>query len=666
MKVHVLAEAVGVEQKGPAQTPGKRREGIGGDLHGQFVPVSHDDEAVVHLSQKLGNRAVAGESAGVGSPVGVGVEAVVVVTERERALDRSVLRVAAPVQVGGLDAAAVNGDRACGDIPDQDLVEVNGRGSGDSHLPDSRRQGPGEVDEHPLGQPRGHPHVGDRRPPAAGPVRNLQPRGRELQPRLRRGPVRGRVGVVDPAVGQQGRALHSRQVAEVEKQRELAGVAVNAQALEAVVPVVVDMLEQPEDVVAAVVAGGHGRAQSRQCAGLELRVRGRRQQALVRVHLQPGGMVDGDQLGGVEVDDLLELVGRLQDVAPILRHQLPDAHVLVVVRGVVLAGGREVADDATPEEVGHEAEAAAVPGVEDGAGGPLAVELHQVEALSARGRQLRLPHPAGPEDADEFDGVGRSQAEGQTRGGAAAAAQLPLLLVAPGLHLHLCAETVEVAVQAAQPDADPASSGGGVGVQLAVRPDVDVAVAVEVFEQDQLRCPSRAQLRSGRPEGAAGPLQETDASLSKGDEIEVAVVVDVGGADAAPLPQGDFIPSPALETAPPPVLEDADLSPLRYRGDVHASVRIQVADADVRNGSAPREPAETAVGGPVGESPVPVVCVELHSAAVGENEEVDVAVVVEVGENRLPGAPLPDPGRGRDVGESCTAVVAQQARAAGP
>ena len=476
------------------------------------------------------------------------------------------------------------------------------------------------------------------------------------------------MGVVDPAVGQQRRALHPRQVAEVENQRVLAGVPVNAQALEAVVPVVVDMLELPEDVVAAVVAGGGGRTQPGQGAGLELRVRRRRQEPLVRVHLEPGGMVDGDQRGGVEVDDLLELVGRLQDVAAFLGHQLPDAHVLVVVGGVVLPRRREVADDTSPEEVGHEAEAVAVPGVEDGAGGPLAVQLHEVEPLPRRRRQLGLPDPARPQDANELDRVRRAQAEGEARRGAAAPAQLPFLLVAAGLDLHLGAETVEVAVQTAEADADPAAARGGVGVQLPVGPDVDVAVAVEVLEQDQPGGPCGAQSRIGRTEAAAGALQEADSALSEGNEVEVAVVVDVGGADAAGLFQGNFPRLLALETgSAPPVFKEVDFASGRDGGDIDAPVRGQVADAEVCGvAAAAGKPSETALGGAVREGAVAVVLVELDPAAVEEDEEVDVAVVVEVGEDRLPPGAVPYPGGPRDVFEGGAAVVAQQAHAPGP
>ena len=108
--------------------------------------------------------------------------------------------------------------------------------------------------------------------------------------------------------------------------------------------------------------------------------------ALVREDLDLARMIDGEEGEAVHEHRLLELVGDAQLQPPLAWTELlvGQADVLVGIGVVVLARPLPIAHLAAAHEVRDEGEPGAVPGVEVGAGGGLAVELLDLEASHLR------------------------------------------------------------------------------------------------------------------------------------------------------------------------------------------------------------------------------------------------------------------------------------------
>ena len=92
------------------------------------------------------------------------------------------------------------------------------------------------------------------------------------------------------------------------------------------------------------------------------------------------------------------------------------AYILVGIGAVILARCCQVAYNGAAEYIAYKAMALAVPGVEDGAGGTLAVEFGKLESLTGAGGQFGLAHSARPKNADKFHRVVGRHAEVQFAG----------------------------------------------------------------------------------------------------------------------------------------------------------------------------------------------------------------------------------------------------------
>ena len=201
-------------------------------------------------------------------------------------------------------------------------------------------------------------------------------------------------------------------------------------------------------VTASVVDDAEQGTCLRQRIDAELRVGGGRQEAFAGIDVGERRVVDGDEFGSVQVDDLLQLVADLQDETPrIRRGQMAQGEVLIRVGRRVPIRSHQVPDDGAPEKVGDEAEALAVPGVEDRTRGALPVDFGDPQAPRARRVELGLAHAAGPEYADEFHFLFLADAEVQCRRVVAAAAELLHLPRPSCLHFDAGTEAVGVAAE---------------------------------------------------------------------------------------------------------------------------------------------------------------------------------------------------------------------------
>jgi hypothetical protein len=166
-------------------------------------------------------------------------------------------------------------------------------------------------------------------------------------------------------------------------------VAAELQEREVVGPSAVALRYEHANVVAVVVDDAIGHA------GAAHRVEpdGRPRQileALGRVDLDVGGVIDRHERRLVEEHRFLELVGDANLVSPVSRDERPvgNPDVLVRVRRVELPRSRPVTHLATAEKVGDELEAAAVPGEEIWTRRRLAIEF--LDPCRRGGRQFAL------------------------------------------------------------------------------------------------------------------------------------------------------------------------------------------------------------------------------------------------------------------------------------
>ena len=218
---------------------------------------------------------------------------------------------------------------------------------------------------------------------------DVQARGGEREPRLVGGHVVAGEGVVRPA-GQEQDGVLARLGAEVQHELVLLRVAADAMEREAVREGMVERAQGGQQVAALPV---RGRARGAEAAYRE-QAEGRRRgpHPLVREDLHLRRVRHGQQRQAVQEQRLLQLVGDAQLVAAVARPKLvlADADVLVGVRRVVVPGPVPVAHLPAAQEVGHELEAAPVPGVEEGTGRRLAVQLLDEERRHGRvGRARR-------------------------------------------------------------------------------------------------------------------------------------------------------------------------------------------------------------------------------------------------------------------------------------
>ncbi len=231
---------------------------------------------------------------------------------------------------------------------------------------------------------------------------------------------------------------------KVEDERVLVRVAADAVQAEVVHEAAIEAGDAVTHIPAPVVRGHRGgnRAPHRQQAE---RLR-RLDHALVREHLHVRGMGHRQELQAVEVDHLLQLVRDPQLEAAVLRAELvgANANVLLGIGDVPQPGGEPVPHLAPAQEVAHELEALAVPGVEVGAGRRLPIQLRHVQGgAPAPGRRggkvgLGLDDPRDPDHADRVGRRALSQAEHEVRRS----------------HGGSCGRGLELLAQAARSDID--------------------------------------------------------------------------------------------------------------------------------------------------------------------------------------------------------------------
>ena len=220
------------------------------------------------------------------------------------------------------------------------------------------------------------------------------------------------------------------------------------------------------------------------------------------IDLDVGRVVDREQPDAVEVEHLFQLVRHAQLVAAVARDELAgrETHVLDGIGHVAHARGLVVAHLARAQEVRHELEARAVPGVEIGTRRRLAVELVDGQGRPAGPTALAAPVSISvwtiPETqitrtasgassrAQPEDDVGR-RGHRHRRGG------LELLAQAAGTDLHLHAHAALV---------------GDASVQL----DRERAVAVAALvreDHEPLRGRHHARPRRRRRRGRRSPAR---------------------------------------------------------------------------------------------------------------------------------------------------------------
>ena len=575
-----------------------------------------------------------------------------------------------------------------------DPVPVDPEGRREPHLPLARAQHAGEIDRNRLRPPDGDPDV-DRgaAPPAAG--------GTHLEQGHHRGDARlvgrhvvARERVVGPP-GQEQRRRAAR-LSEIERQGVLAGIAAELREREPFGVAAVEPGDAVRDVAARVVDGPDRRADvPHRVEAVRL---GRGRHPLVRVHLHVARMRQRQQLELVDEQHLLQLVRHPQLEAALARAELvaPDADVLDGIGRVVDARPVPVAHLAAAQEIGHEDEPLAVPGEEDGAGRRLAVELLHgqrrrqngwrpgrngrlrggVDRLGGGvGGRLGLEDPRGPEHPDDVGALAGSEPEHQVGGrhGGRRGRGLEPGPQAARAHLHLRAHARPIAGEAGDADSQRIvariaavhEQGEPAGV---ARREVAGPVSGEVGHHCGVRGPNGADRRRGggepcRPRDVrpCSPEIAEQAGAVRQPREQVGKPVVVVVHESRRRRAGRIRPRLHGEPAPPVALRDDEP---RRPGEEQVGVVVLVHVAG--RGGADRAGCRAHLGQPhlprhLPEGAVPQVGEEPRPGRVIDDQEVDVARVVEVGRHDRDDPPVRlQPGLGRDVLEGAVLVVAQQ------
>ena len=306
--------------------------------------------------------------------------------------------------------------------------------------------------------------------------------------------IQARVGREHPAVEPQADRLPGR-FAEVEGEGpRFGGVALVARALVAVGVDLVPGPDPPGHVAAAAIGGVDYRADSgagHHCVGRAADVPLARHDPQVAGYRHALPVIDHPEPRAVEVGGLPQLLGDPQVVEAVARGGAVDPDQLVGVVAVPDPVRQGHAQRGAPQQVGDEGDLVAVPGVEERA---TALEhlLFDDGQVPAR-RQAVLRHAVGPDDADQIG--------------------LPAVAEADVGDL---AVDLEVLVRPARLDLDRRAAAE------------DVVLLARHVETDQAN-PQPVVLR------AVQVLDPVEAGTARGDEVLVAVVVEVVGADGREL-----------------------------------------------------------------------------------------------------------------------------------
>ena len=177
------------------------------------------------------------------------------VAEGERSLDGREFGIAAPVQIAAARVQTVDLQRHLCRGPHQELIPVDRGIGGDAQAMIVAREYPFQVENHVFGKTGRVSHVQTRHDPVAALVRHLHPGRIEAEALLGGGPVRGGMRVVHPAVGQQDRVGVLAEIAQIQDNGVVFGVAVDGRVPEAIVPLVVDGAQGGQAIAAALVDG---------------------------------------------------------------------------------------------------------------------------------------------------------------------------------------------------------------------------------------------------------------------------------------------------------------------------------------------------------------------------------------------------------------------------
>src|SRR5262249_52086551 len=194
-----------------------------------------------------------------------------------------------------------------------------------------------------------------------------------------------------------------------------------------------------------------------------------------------------------------------------------------------------VANLAAAQEVGQEGEALAVPGVEEGTGRGLAVQLRERGGPAAPGIQLGLQRARGPQDAHGVCGRALAEAEDHLRGreGGCRGRGLEPLPEAARAHLDPRAYALSIADAAREVDAQRVVAAAAVvppDRDLALRSpqhEVEGAVAVQVRSGEGGEGAGHGGLRGLRPLAPAEIAEDLEPARGQQDEVEQAVLVVV-------------------------------------------------------------------------------------------------------------------------------------------
>ena len=368
-------------------------------------------------------------------------------------------------------------------------------------------------------------------------------------------------------------------------------------------------------------------------------------------------MVHGREPGQIEVGRLPELLGEVEierfpgGFQPVSRDDEP----LARVRGRLVDAVEEEAGRGPAEDVRHEMPARAVVGVEEGAGPLQLLDLAQHRLHRRVERVLR--HAIGPDDPDHVRAAAGTEPDardGPRRD------PVHVEVLRAGLDLGAVAEPVDLGRaggQALERDVDPAvriapaileERDGSVG-QNEGKIEVPVSVGI-----DGLRGADGGQRSDVRGGEAAGPvvaIQRRRPLRRAEKEIEETVVVVVEeqrNGSGADRPRGPETAVAAVERH-----EGARLS---RPDEIHASVAVQIAGGGGEDHARLRKPRLAH-----GKTSAPQVVVEDESALLPSEQQIHVAVAIEVrGDREARCRSRGDAGRRGDVGPGPVEVVAQQ------
>ena len=189
-----------------------------------------------------------------------------------------------------------------------------------------------------------------------------------------------------------------------------------------------------------------------------------------------------------------------------------------------------------------------------------------------------------------------------------------------GFHLYLGSDAVAVAVEPLGGDLDPVPPLALVVQHPATRPNIHATIAVKISHE---RSPTRLVNRRLRMELATAVRERLQPLVLAGEQVEVPVVVEIGGKQRPPTGRRPLGPNEGA----------SGLVDMRFYGtavrnrQVHIAILVEILDGQARALHG------TQAQGFSDFRKRAVAIVGLHLQALGrEQDYIHVAVVVEIGE----------------------------------